>query len=59
MLKPMKRYDHRSHVSGIPRMKRLIQLVDSHIDFEEWKAQNLEINQHGERHRRKQSCGKE
>ena len=57
-MKPLKRYDyHRSHVSTIPRMKRMIQLVDVADDFENWRKDNLPINWHGERCRRKAMKG--
>jgi hypothetical protein len=53
----MKRDNHRSHVSTIPRMKRMIQRIWTFNDFEEWKAKNLPINWYGERSRMKQAKG--
>jgi len=49
----MKRYNHKSHVSTIPRMKRLIKRIWTFNDLEEWKAKNLKINWQGERCRKK------
>jgi len=39
----MKPQPHRSHVSTIARMKRLLQLWDKNDDFEEWQRHNLEL----------------
>ena len=39
----MKPQPHRSHVSTIARMKRLLQLWDRNDDFEEWQRHNLEL----------------